>query len=256
MKINTIIKPGVLMASAAALSLAACSSNPNKTEADAAAQAIKKDQVEAQQKEAEENISMLPDWYMNRKSMDDHAFYGVGLGEDFDLNDAIRKARLQAYYEIAKNMKSELAGEETMTGNAAGEYRMVINQFVDATPMSGADNVKTEVKARNGKYQVYVMLMLPHDRIHKYMELQQEQRNRDMLEESYQRLMKKLAERREQRIEDEKRRQERLERLAQANQEPTEGEQNVVTETIAAAPAGTPTAGAAKPQTSQQGANR
>ena len=94
---------------------------------------------------------------------------------------------------------------------------MIINQFVDTTPMSGADNVKTEVKARNGKYQVYVMLMLPHDRIHKYRELEQEQRNRDLLEESYQRLMKKLAERREQRIEDEKRRQERLEKLTQAN---------------------------------------
>ncbi|RME59367.1 hypothetical protein D6779_04495 [Candidatus Parcubacteria bacterium] len=193
-KFSSILAISAIFAGA---TLSGCSSNAKKDELKSDLQQEQKTLEAKLEKEAQQNVSQMPDWFINPPAVDGEAFYGVGLGEDYDLNDAVKKARLQAYYEIAKNMKSELAGEETMTGNRAGQYRSIINQFVDSTPLAGADTDDTKIYTDKGKYRVYVKLKMPLDRVQQMIEQEDAQTNRQRLEEAYQRLMDKLDKRAE-----------------------------------------------------------
>lgn len=195
-KISSIL---VVLAVFAGVTLSGCSTNAKKdTDAEKSNLTEKQKALEeVRQKEAEQNVQQMPQWYINPAAVDGNAFYGVGLGEDYDINDAVKKARLQAYFEIAKNMKSELAGEETMTGNRSGQYRSIINQFVDSTPLAGADTEDTKIYTDKGKYRVYVKLKMPLERVQHMIEQEDTQTNRQRLEEAYQRLMEKLDKRAE-----------------------------------------------------------
>ncbi|MBD3822212.1 hypothetical protein [Hydrogenovibrio sp. JE_KL2] len=185
----------------AAMSLVGCSSTPSKTdiaEEQAKVEKIQSDAAEAQaerrQEQMEQEMKNLPGWVLDPPKTDGSGFYGVGIGSDRDLVNSMRKAKLQASYELAKTMKSELSGEDTMTGSGEGEYRYVINNFVDKVNLSGAQVVKQKVEPINGMYKSYVLMKYPYNDFNQVLkDSQANDANKKTLEDAYQRLMKKIG---------------------------------------------------------------
>lgn len=185
----------------AAMSLVGCSSSPSKTdiaEEQAKVEKIQSDAAEAQaerrQEQMEQEMKNLPGWVLDPPKTDGSGFYGVGIGSDRDLVNSMRKAKLQASYELAKTMKSELSGEDTMTGSGEGEYRYVINNFVDKVNLSGAQVVKQKVEPINGMYKSYVLMKYPYNDFNQVLkDSQANDANKKTLEDAYQRLMKKIG---------------------------------------------------------------
>lgn len=184
-----------------AVSLVGCSSSPSKT--DIAEEQVKvekiqaeaaKEQAEQRQEQMEQEMKNLPGWVLDPPKTDGTGFYGVGIGSDRDLVNSMRKAKLQASYELAKTMKSELSGEDTMTGSGEGEYRYVINNFVDKVNLSGAQVVKQKVEPVNGTYKAYVLMKYPYNDFNQVLkDSQATEANKKTLEDAYQRLMKKIG---------------------------------------------------------------
>ena len=180
--------------------LTACSSTPTATDIAEEQADIAEIRAEAQKEQDERNQAMmekemesLPSWVIEPPKADSTGFYGVGLASDLDLLNAMRKAKLQGTYELAQTMKSELSGEDTMTGSGEGEYRYVINNFVNKVNLSGAELVKQVVDPVDGKYKAYVLMKYPYSQFNQVLK-DQGSNKADMktLDEAYQRLMAKV----------------------------------------------------------------
>jgi hypothetical protein len=106
----------------------------------------------------------------------------------------MRKAKLQGSYELAQTMKSELSGEDTMTGSGEGEYRYVINNFVDKVNLSGAELVKQVVDPVDGQYKAYVLMKYPYGQFNQILKDQKSNvAETKTLDEAYQRLMSRVG---------------------------------------------------------------
>lgn len=189
------LKPVVFLISASLL--VGCSSTVTKTELAKEEADIQVMQAKAQQthekqqnKRIEQVLSDVPDWVLNPPRADDQGFYGVGIGKDSDLLSATRKARLQAIYEIANTMRSELSGEDTMN---QGDYRFVVNRFVDKVSVAGAEVVRQEILPVQGEFQTYVLMRFNYGQFDALMARQTLPDERKTLEFAYQRLMQKVG---------------------------------------------------------------
>ena len=189
-----------LLATTLLVTLTACSSTPTASDIAEEQAEIAEIRAEAQQEQDERNQAMmekemesLPSWVIEPPKADSTGFYGVGLASDLDLLNSMRKAKLQASYELAQTMKSELSGEDTMTGSGEGEYRYVINNFVDKVNLSGAELVKQVVDPVDGKYKAYVLMKYPYSQFNQVLKDQSSnQAEMKTLDEAYQRLMAKV----------------------------------------------------------------
>ncbi len=189
-----------LLATTALAGLTACSSAPTAADIAEEQAEIAEIRAEAQEEQNERNQAMmqkemesLPSWVIEPPKADSTGFYGVGLASDLDLLNSMRKAKLQASYELAQTMKSELSGEDTMTGSGEGEYRYVINNFVDKVNLSGAELVKQVVDPVDGKYKAYVLMKYPYSQFNQVLKDQSSnQAEMKTLDEAYQRLMAKV----------------------------------------------------------------
>ena len=189
-----------LLSATALLGLTACSSTPSATDIAEEQAEVAEIRAEAQQEQNERNQAMmqnemesLPDWVIEPPKADSTGFYGVGLSSDLDLLNAMRKAKLQASYELAQTIKSELSGEDTMTGSGEGEYRYVINNFVNKVNLSGAELVKQRVDPVDGKYKAYVLMKYPYKQFNQVLQDHNtNQAEKKTLDEAYQRLMTKV----------------------------------------------------------------
>jgi hypothetical protein len=179
----------------------ACSSTPTATDiaeeqaevAEIRAEA-QKDQDARNQAMMQKEMESLPAWVIEPPKADSTGFYGVGLASDSDLLNAMRKAKLQGSYELAQTMKSELSGEDTMTGSGEGEYRYVINNFVDKVNLSGAELVKQVVDPVDGKYKAYVLMKYPYGQFNQILKDQKSNvAETKTLDEAYQRLMARVG---------------------------------------------------------------
>lgn len=189
-----------LLSISAIIGLTGCSSTPSATDIAEEQAEVSEIRAEAQQEQNERNQALmqkemesLPSWVMEPPKADSTGFYGVGLSSDLDLLNAMRKAKLQASYELAQTIKSELSGEDTMTGSAEGEYRYVINNFVNKVNLSGAELVKQRVDPVDGKYKAYVLMKYPYSQFNQVLkDHNTNQKEIKTLGEAYQRLMTKV----------------------------------------------------------------
>jgi hypothetical protein len=179
--------------------LTACSSTPTATQIAKEQAKVAEIRAEAQQEQAErkqalmeEEMESLPSWVIEPPKADATGFYGVGLSADPDLLNAMKKAKLQASYELAQTIKSELSGEDTMTGSGEGEYRYVINNFVDKVNLSGAELVQQKVMPVNGDYKAYILMKYPYEAFNLVLKEQNDQSGTQTLNDAYQRLMDRI----------------------------------------------------------------
>ncbi len=190
-----------LLATTLFSTLSACSSTPSATDIAEEQAELAEIRADAQKEQAERNQVMmekemksLPSWVIEPPKADSTGFYGVGLASDADLLNAMRKAKLQGAYELAQTMKSELSGEDTMTGSGEGEYRYVINNFVDKVNLSGAELVKQVVDPVDGKYKAYVLMKYPYSQFNQVLKDQASNKaDTKTLDEAYERLMAKVG---------------------------------------------------------------
>lgn len=184
---------------AGSLALTGCSSNPTNQDIvkeELEVQEIRAEAVanakELQQEKMEEEMASLPDWVVEPPRTDGTGFYGVGTASDRDLVTSMRKAELQAKYSLASTMKSELSGEDIMSGSGEGDYRYIINNFVNKVELTGTETVKRVVKPIDGQYKSHILIKLPFDQFNEVLRNQAKTVDTKTLEESYDRLMKKV----------------------------------------------------------------
>lgn len=163
-----------MIAATVVFALAGCSSAPDRTE-------IVQDQLEAEQMKAdtaqdkaEIKLASVPDWVLNPPQSDASGVYGVGIGESRKLNVAIKKAGLNAQYELAKGFGQELAGNEksyTKDGSAGSvdDYVQLIDSIVNTVPINGYEVVESDVAIIAGKYTSYKLLRLTYEQFEKGM---------------------------------------------------------------------------------------
>lgn len=154
-----------------------------------------KQKMEYQQEQMEKELDAMPAWVTEPPRADSDGFYGVGIGKDKDLLNSVRKAKLQAQFDMAKTMRSELSGEDTMTGSGTGQYRYVINNFVNKVNLSGSEVIQQEIKPMNGEYTTYILMRLDFNQFDQLMARQKmEPDEQKTLEDSYARLMNRIGE--------------------------------------------------------------
>lgn len=125
---------------------------------------------------AKDQLASVPKWVITPPAADDSGMYGVGNSSSKDMSMAMKKARLQAEFELAKLYKQELSGSERLyqRDNAAGEVvqssEFLIDKLVDAVPVVGYSVVDQKVQLDpTGKFRAYTLLKLPYDEFNKVL---------------------------------------------------------------------------------------
>lgn len=154
---------------------------------------VKAERLEVKQEKMEDALSNIPEWVIEPPRADETGFYGVGTGKAEDVTISARKANLQAKFELASTLKSELSGEDTMNGSDENNYRYVINNFVDKVHLTGYETVKRKVITEDGKYVTYVLLKMPYDKFNEVVNNQKDANVKETLQASYDRLMSRVG---------------------------------------------------------------
>lgn len=168
------MKIKMIAAATAILALAGCSSTPDRAEVIQYQLEAEQIKADAAQDKAEKQLASIPDWVLNPPKSDATGVYGVGIGESRKLNVSIKKASLNAQFELAKGFGQELAGNEksyTKDGSAGSvdDYTQLIDSIVSTVPINGYETVDSKVAVMDGKYTSYKLLRLTYEQFEKGM---------------------------------------------------------------------------------------
>jgi hypothetical protein len=154
------------------LVLAGCASDPVEKYA-----AHQEDLKEKAIEDAQSKLDSVPDWYLNPPKNDGFGLIGVGASSSKDMHHALKKARLQAEFELAKNYRQELSGSERIyerengMGNLVQTSQFLIDKLVDSVPIVGYDMVDQQIQVLpDGQFQAYCLLKLPFDEFNKVLQ--------------------------------------------------------------------------------------
>tara|TARA_R110001583_G_scaffold161696_3_gene313880 strand:+ start:3987 stop:4580 length:594 start_codon:yes stop_codon:yes gene_type:complete len=121
---------------------------------------------ELQMKTADQQIDEAPDWFMDSPKNTDEVIYGLGTAFSRDMQNAVRKAALQANYELAQTYKQSVSGSERTFvresgvgegGSVQSESDTVISKLVADADVSGAETVKKAVMREGSGFRAYVL---------------------------------------------------------------------------------------------------
>ncbi|HDI3282995.1 TPA: hypothetical protein PMC41_003164 [Vibrio cholerae] len=169
-------KHALLVAMLSTLVMAGCSSAPDSaydiTQDELKAQALKN---EAATEKAEAALASVPLWVIKPPRPDASGVYGVGVGESSKVHLAIKKAGLNAQYELAKSMGQELSGSEQSyvqdgLASTTEQYTQLIDSLVAEIPMQGFEIVQQELVTVDGKYTSYQLMKLPYGQFNKALQ--------------------------------------------------------------------------------------
>lgn len=161
---KTIKTISLISATAAALLMAGCSSNPAQQYAEIK-QAEQKQVVEKKEQE----YNAIPDWFLSPPKNDDTGIYAVGTATSTNLQHTLNHAKLNAEFDLAKTLSQEVSGRERAfsrsdsAGNVVSDAETVITKFVDSADIVGVETVDKEVVVADGKYTVYTMIHLSYE---------------------------------------------------------------------------------------------
>ncbi|WP_282109234.1 hypothetical protein [Shewanella algicola] len=154
------------------LTMAGCASDPVETYVE-----HQKDLQEQAVSDAQAKLASVPDWYLNPPKNDAMGIMGVGAASSKDMHHALKKARLQAEFELAKNYRQELSGSERVyerengMGTLVQTSQFLIDKLVDSVPIVGYDMVDQKIQVLpDGQYQAYSLLKLPYDEFNKVLQ--------------------------------------------------------------------------------------
>lgn len=155
-----------------ALTMSGCASDPVETYVEHQ-QDLQKQAVS----DAQAKLASVPDWYLNPPKNDALGIMGVGAASSKDMHHALKKARLQAEFELAKNYRQELSGSERVyerengMGTLVQTSQFLIDKLVDSVPIVGYDLVDQKIQVLpDGQFQAYSLLKLPYDEFNKVLQ--------------------------------------------------------------------------------------
>lgn len=175
--------------------LSSCSTNDKKDRlADAKAA---QDEMKLKNKAIEEKLDALPSWVLTPPKPDSQAVYAVGIGDSDSLQVSMKKAMLEAEFGLAKQLKQELSGSERQytaddSIHATNRFEGLIDKLVQETPVVGYTVKKQVVKPMDGKYQTFVLLMLPYDQYNEALKSSQAKETRQEMKEAFADLERRL----------------------------------------------------------------
>lgn len=171
--------------------MSACSSSPSREDVEKEAMRIDEMREEARQKRMEvENeklqskLDEVPEWFLDTPASDGIGVFGVGHGVSTRLDNALKIAQLQSEYDVARQLKQEISGQERDYNKQTGEsdivyqYSQLIDKLVTRVPVVGFDVVKKDVQVMDGKYHAYTLIKLPFREFNKVMQ-QESAQNQD-----------------------------------------------------------------------------
>lgn len=195
----------------AALSMAMLAGCSSKPETDMAkrllelelAQKEMRDQRNAEaQEKAKELLAVAPKWFLSPPGSDGQGFYGVGYSKSKNQGHALKAARLQAEFELAKMYRQELSGSERSfergdsDGNVQNQTTFLIDKIIDSVPIVGYTVVEQKMVPINGVFETYVLLKLPYDEFNRVLQSEREKELNKTVRAEFDDLERRLKERR------------------------------------------------------------
>lgn len=153
------MKKRIVVGALASLLMVGCASDPL---------VIQQEAVERKTEALQDHLDEVPDWAIKPPKPTAYGMYGVGIARSTDLAVAIKKARLLAEFDLATQYKQEISGSERMYtadtgGNAASRYVALVDKLVARLSLSGMNVEESVIKPVDGKYEAYILMMLPYD---------------------------------------------------------------------------------------------
>ncbi len=150
--------------------LAGCGTTPSQEIAEEVS-ARHQEVVDARNEQIEETVSQMPSWAIEPPQADATGIYAVGHGKSADPYTAIKIAKLQAKFELAMQLKSEIIGQERSATEQSGagvpstQYSELIDNLVSRTYVAGYNVVEEpEIIAINGEAHAYILVHMPFER--------------------------------------------------------------------------------------------
>jgi hypothetical protein len=195
-----------LLAVLITLGLSACSSTDDVYERIAEIEEAREDRIamqqEKMQEKAEETLDVAPDWFFEPPQADATGFFGVGYSKSKHMGHALKAAKLQAEFALAKMYKQELSGSERAfergdsEGNVATQTTFLVDKIVDAVPVIGYDVIEQKMTPVEGVYETFVLLKLPYDEFNKVLQSQRQAELDTTVQAAFDDLERRLKDRR------------------------------------------------------------
>lgn len=195
--------------------LAGCSTSPDEAMAErlAALEQAERDRnaerTAAAQAQREDELDTAPSWFLSPPEPDGQGYYGVGHSRSKQMGHALKAARLQAEFQLAKMYRQELSGSErsfergNSDGDVVSQNTFLIDKIVDAVPVVGYTVVEQKMIALNGAFETFVLLKLPYDEFNMVLKSQRQKELDQTVQESFDDLERRLNARRAQREQEE-----------------------------------------------------
>ncbi|MGJ8674343.1 MAG: hypothetical protein ACSHWP_00210 [Pseudoalteromonas sp.] len=139
---------------------------------------MEKERIKIAQEKRNEEIKAVPSWALSPPNADQTGFYAVGISQSEQLAFAIKKAKMQAEFELAKQYKQILSGSERLfekednAGKLQSQTQVLIDKIVYEVPLVGYEVVKQEIKVIEDMHVSYILLKLPFDQFNKVLQQQ------------------------------------------------------------------------------------
>lgn len=186
--------------------LAACSSTPTSYDL-AKEQARHEKLIEKAEEERREKdqrmvegvIDAMPEWAINPPKPDLKGFYAVGMGDSKKPAIAIKKAELDAQYNLAKIYQQELSGNEKSyisEGDQEDEiYSKVVDSLIAQVSVTGFQTLEKKIVPVQGKVHAYILMRLPYDEFNKTIRRGKEKATSPLVKSAFDDLERKVKER-------------------------------------------------------------
>jgi len=164
--------------------------------------AFNQERQDIEQEQREDEIKILPSWVLTPLQADLTGFYAVGIAESKSIFFVMKKAKMQAEFELAKQYRQLLSGSERSfeRENTAGELQtqntVLIDKLIDEVPIIGYDIVKQKIIAVNGMHTAYILLKMPYEQYNKVLQAQKESQIETKISNAFDALQTRLTSRR------------------------------------------------------------
>lgn len=159
---------------------------------------LEEDRRDWAQEDAKREIRRFPDWALEAApAPDSTGIYAVGIADSDAPQVALRKANLQALYDLGRTMNQAVAGLERQRITDAGassndSYSLAVESVVDFTDVTGWETVRQEVLPIEGRVHAFVLLKLPFEAANRVVEERRRQALAGSEREAFDELQRRL----------------------------------------------------------------
>lgn len=183
--------------------MSACSSNNDIEDRLEKMEEVQQTVVEQKTERMDVLIDTIPDWYMDVPQPDTTGVFGVGYATSNKPPFALKTAELQAKFDLAKNFKQLISGQErsyenqTLDNNVETQINMLIDSLVEEVSVAGYQRVKRELYNVDGVANAYVLMKMPYDEYNKALQSMRAKGVEEKMQLAFNQLEERLSTRKE-----------------------------------------------------------